>query len=70
MSIRVLYGTEAFPHRNGGHSGSACEGSFASLDAAKSASFPEGHSFAFIPLDDGFWVYHSGKFGWECHAEK
>lgn len=69
MSIRVLYGTEAFSHRNGNQSGKGCESSFGSLDAAKSVSFPDDYTFAYLPLDDGFWVYHSAKFGWEFHKE-
>jgi hypothetical protein len=65
MSIRVLYSTEGFPNKNGGQPGTGRERSFASLDAAKRAPFPDGCVFAYIPLDQGSWVYHSAKFGWE-----
>jgi hypothetical protein len=65
MSIRVLYGTEGFLHRNDGRPGKGCERLLASLDAAKSAPFPE--ACVFIPLDAGSWVYHSARFGWEFH---
>jgi hypothetical protein len=68
MSIRVLYGTEAFLHRNSNPPGNTSERAFVSLDAAKSAPFPDGCGFAYIPLDDGYWV-HSSKFGWEFHKE-
>jgi len=65
VSTRILYATEGFLHRNNGQPGKGCERSFASLDAAKSAPFPAGCTFAFIPVDDGRHVYHSAKFGWE-----
>lgn len=69
MSIRVLYSTESFLHRNGGETGKGCERSFDCLDAAKDAPFPDGCTFAYIPMDDEFLVHHSTMFGWERHKE-
>ena len=65
MSIRVIYSTEAFPHKNGDKPGTQSERDFTSLDEAKSSVFPEGYRFAFIPVENGRYVYHSAKFGWE-----
>ena len=64
----VYYGEEGFLHRNGGRAGRGHKRSssqFASLNAAKSAPFPDGCTFAYIPVHDGSWVHHSPKFGWE-----
>jgi hypothetical protein len=70
-AIRVLYSTEALPRRNADQPGKGCERSFASLDVAKSAPFPDGCTFAYIPLEDGgSWVYHSAKFAWEFRKAK
>jgi hypothetical protein len=65
MSLRVTYSTDAFAHKNGGKVGSQTERDFASVDEAKAAKFPEGHTFALLNVDTGYHVYHSDKFGWE-----
>jgi hypothetical protein len=69
MNTRIVYATEGFQHRRNVGQPGKCEREhyFASLDAAKSAPFPEGCTFAFIPVDNGCHVYHSAIFGWEFH---
>jgi hypothetical protein len=64
---RVIYSQEGFLHKNSDQPGKQCERSFASLDAAKTARFPEGCTFARIKVDTGSWVYHSARFDWEFH---
>jgi hypothetical protein len=67
VSIRVIYSTEAFLHKNGDKSGTQSERYFTSLDEAKATAFPEGYTFASIPVENGRYVYHSAKFGWEFY---
>jgi hypothetical protein len=64
-AIRIIYSTEAFLHRNAS-GGKQSEGQFGSVEEAKKAPFPEGSTFAYIPVDDGYHVY-SPKLGWEFH---
>jgi hypothetical protein len=61
----VIYSTEAFVHKNGSKSGTQSERFFPSIDEAKAAALPEGYTFAFIPVKNGGYVYHSSRFGWE-----
>jgi hypothetical protein len=68
MVVRVIYSSEAFLHRSGGNPGQQSELFFASADAAKETSLPEGHAFAFIPVENGYHAY-SPRLGWEfCSA--
>ena len=71
MSVKVVYSTEAFLHRNHGHEGTSSDPylpffSFASVEEAKSAPLPDGSAFAFIQVEDGFYTY-SKTLGWEFH---
>ena len=66
MNIRVIYSTEAFLSKNGGKAGKQLERSFTSIEKAKTASFPQGFSFALIPVEEGRHVY-SSTLGWEFH---
>ena len=66
MSVRVIYSTEASLQKNGNKPGTQSEGDFPSPDEAKAAAFPEGHTFAVIPIENGRYVY-SARFGWEFH---
>ncbi len=67
-AVRVIYFTEARLHRNP-NGGKHTEDRFMSVEAAKKAPFPEGTTFAYIPVDNGCHVYHSSKFGWGFHKK-
>jgi hypothetical protein len=69
MTIRVIYSTGGFFHKNAGLEGKQCEDSFTSLEAAKAAPFPEGYEFAFIQIEGGYHEY-SAKFGWKFHKKE
>jgi hypothetical protein len=68
MAVRVIYSTDAFLDRTG-DTARQTERNFPSLDEAKAAPFPEGYTFAIIPVENGDYVYHSAAFGWEFHAK-
>jgi hypothetical protein len=63
--VRIIYSTEAFLHRNA-NGGKQTERQFGSVEEAKNAPFPEGFTFAYIPVADGYHVY-SPKARWEFH---
>ncbi len=69
MSIMITYATEAFLEKNQGQPGKQLQVSFASVEDAKAAPFPEGYVFAYIPIETGYYVY-SAKLGWEFHEKK
>lgn len=69
MSVDIIYSTEAFLEKNQGQPGKQLQVSFASVEAAKAAPFPEGYVFAYIPIEAGYYVY-SAKLGWEFHKMK
>jgi hypothetical protein len=64
MTVKVIYSTEAFLDRTG-DTGKQIERNFPSLDEAKAAPFPQGCTFACIPVENGRYVCHSAAFGWE-----
>jgi hypothetical protein len=63
MNIRVIYSTEAIKDKFG-KAGTQIERSFPSLDEAKAAEFPPGYTFAYIPMEDGRYIYSSSASGW------
>lgn len=65
--ISVLYITSCYMDRNGGHAGQQAKRSFASLEDAKNAPFPEGYTFARIVVEGGEWAYQS-PHGWQFNA--
>lgn len=67
MNTKVLYSTEAFLDRNGGQPGTQTEATFASLDEARMAPLPAGYTFAYIQIDEGYYIY-SPRTGWEFHV--
>jgi hypothetical protein len=64
MSIRVIYGTESFLHKNNGNAGQMSEATFDSLADAKAAPLPHGVTFASIDVEGGRHVC-TKTLGWE-----
>lgn len=69
MSVTVTYSTVAFLERNRDNAGQQLQASFSSVNDAKAAPIPTGYSFAYVPVEDGYFTY-STRFGWEFHTEK
>ena len=69
MNIKVVYSTEVLQYKNGSRTGIQCERGFLSIEAAQSALLPEGYSFAYFQIKDGYWVY-SKTLGWEFYVTK
>jgi len=71
MSVKIVYSTEGLLHGDRDNAGTSSDPylnffSFASLEAAKAAPFPEGYTFASIQVENGCHTY-SKHFGWEFH---
>ncbi len=70
MSVRVIYCTEALSRGTELKPASQCEQLFASVAEAKDMPFPPGCTFALLPVENGRYVYHSPKFGWEFQKDE
>ena len=69
MDTHVIYSTEAFLHKNKGQIGTQLEKNFSSIEEAKSAPLPAGHTFALIRVAEGSHVYDR-KTGWTFHLNE
>ena len=62
----AIYAMEAFFPKSGGRPGTQIERLFSSFDEALAAPLPEHCVFAYIPVENGRYVF-TIKGGWELH---
>jgi hypothetical protein len=65
-AVSAIYATPGLMEENGGKPGQITEPErFDSVEEAMNAPFPTGCNFALIRGEEGCYVYHSSRFGWE-----